>query len=571
MTTTRTALERFVRAPVVLVVLVQVLFIGLALVLLDASGPILLTDEGSYLGVAADLSTRDASVDLSGNPYYSPGISLLIAPVLSVTSLDPWLAGLAVNVAALAVLGPILYALARRALGASPKVAAFAAVAGGTLPSLGVNVTRVWPEVLLATLTAAWALLLHAFLRRASLARAVGLAGLALAMWVTHHRTVTMLAISAAVLVAVPVHTAWTRRSDRVAEIGRIIAAGAGGLLVLLVGYRAIGAFEDELRVRLFEGGFTYIEAGNMLPRVLSAGSLKKVPGHLWSTQIVTLGFAAIAALSVLSDRISGRARLWTAIVVVAFAGTLIVSTSFLSTGGRVDTFVYERYMGIHFPLLVTVGVVGFAHGGAQRERLGRTSLVLTGVAFLAMVLAVTTSVFRSGSVVPSTIPTLTAWDLLAGDRHPSGTRVLDIGVITVAAVLVGYGLLVVHRRHRAVAGAAVPLVFMALLVAVAHFTFRPSFDFFERSGSEAADLFEEEGVTQYGVAVKTQAEVRNSVAYRTGYLPIVKGVEADTCPPVRFFISSGAFEPEFAAVRVRDLRPFGGAVWETTCEAGGP
>ena len=572
---------------------VQSVFVLVALALQRPSGPVLLNDESSYMAIAAHLSTRDAAVDLVGNPYYSPGMSLLMTPLLSSSSIDPWTSGLVVNIAAYLVLGPVLYGLARRAVGASVRVAVAAAAAGCTIPALGVNLTRVWPEVLLATLAATWALLVYLHLERGRLSTSLGLAALTTALWITHHRTAAMVAVTVVVLAAVPAHAASRRRSGerRSEEDGRsgqhdetgqydetgepmpgwirAAAVGAVGLAALGIGVWIVASFEADLRDRLFGGAAVTAESENVLPRILTEGSLKKVLGHLWSTQIVTLGLAGVAVLSALTPQFAARTRLWMAAVTVGFGGTLLVSTGFLATGGRVDTFVYERYIGIFFPVLVTIGVAAFVQVGAGRERLARVSSVLTGVVFLAMITALGTAVFRSGSVVFLTIPTLTAWDLLGGDRSTTGTTVLDVGVITVAVVLVALLLVQIWRWRPLLAAMALPLGYLTLLVAAAHFTFGPFYNAYETTADPAADLFAAEQLEAYGVAVGTRTEVRNSVAYSSGYLPTVP-VDEQTCPPVRFFIAMPDFDPDYDAKRVRDLPPFGGTVWETSCRPEG-
>ena len=553
--------------PIAMVAASIATFASLSLLLQRASGPVLFTDEAGYLGMANELAGRAGDVDLSGNPYYSPGLSVLLAGVLRVTDLDAYTAGVLVNIAALGLLAGILYVLARRALGAGNWAAATAAIAGSTIPGLGINLTRVWPEVLLAFLTALWALVLHEFLRHRSLLGALGLAGTAGILWVTHHRAIAAVGLTVVVLVVVPVSAGISARrhgegSDR--RHRRVVAVALIALALLVLGLLAARAFEDAIRTELYGGGSTRQQAERVLSRAWSSGSWRRVLGHLWTTQVVTLGLAGVCVQAITARRADAVTRLWLGLVTVAFVGSIAVSSAFLANQTRVDTIVYERYIGVYFPVFVAAGVVLFVRLEAARAAFARRSIVATGVVYLIMVSVLGAAAFR-GSTVNPTIPTLVGWDLLGGDRSPLGSKVLDVGVITVAVVLVALALTALYRRYRVPAAAGLPLVFLAVTLAAAHWSFGPSYNAFETAGANAADLFAAEGVDTFGVAPGTGAQIRNTVQYASGYLPTVP-VDPAVCPSTQFFVAPDGFEPGFASARVLDLVPFGGGVWETSC-----
>lgn len=545
---------------------VQVLYIAASLYWQRGSDPILWTDEAGYLGIAADLAGRDVAVDLSGSPYYSPGMSLLTAPILAVTDLEPYVAAIGVNVVALLALGALLFTIARQALGATPWTAAAAACVGTTLPSLGINLSRAWAEVLLATLVAAWALALHRFLtaRTAPAAALVGVA--AMAMWITHHRSIAFVGVTALVLVGTAAHALLERRSQSEASRAslRAVAVSALGLAVLAVGYLAAQRFEQDLAQRLFGGRDALAAGDDLLDKLFTRGFIEKAVGHAWASQVASLGLLGVAVMGVLWGGHRGVRRAWLTALVVAAGGALVVSGSFLARAGRTDTLVYERYFGYVVPTMMAVAVVIIATDQRLRRRLSHLSLICSGILLLALVVLQTRAAF-TGQVIAPTTPSIVAWDLIAGDLGPRGFSDLSVGTITVASVLAATLALHLSDWRPFLGVVAVVALFFGLTVAVAHHRFQPFYNTFENASGAAAAILEREGATEFGVMPGLRVESKNSLQYATGYLATVP-IDPMVCPDVEFFITPDGVQPGFDATPLEGLPPFGGTLWRTEC-----
>lgn len=543
---------------------IQAVFIAAALYWQRPSGPVLLTDEAGYLGVAADLSGRAAGVDLSGMPYYSPGLSLLIAPVLAVTDADPYRIAIGVNVLALLALPALLFVLARRALRATPWVAASAAAIASTVPGLGINVTRAWAEVLLTTLVAAWALAAHEHLTRPSPVRGALLGAVSMASWITHHRTAALVAVSGCILLVQVARNLPGRPVAATPSARRTATSGSiAGLAVLAVGYLATRAFERGISTRLFERD-TELGAGDrVLGNIATTDFVTTLVGHAWTAQVTSLGLAGVAVLSV---RRGWRdpAGPWLLSFAVAAAGTLAISAAFIARNSRVDAILYERYFGIVVPTLMVIAIASVASDPMWRARVTRASAAVTAVLLVALVASLGRAAF-TGLVIAPTVPTVLAWDLVAGRPGLEGIGDIAVGTITVASVLAATMAVRVAAWRPAAGAAAVLCLSFALLVSVSHLRYQPFYNEYEGAGENAAAEFRRRGVDAFGIVPGGRVESRNSVQYAAGYLPTVP-VDPAVCPDVELFIAPDGVEIGFAATRIDSLRAFGGALWQTDC-----
>lgn len=115
------------------------LFLLRAALSLLRSGPVLVADEMGYLGNAqAIVGGIGAQMELA--PFYRGGYSLLIAPLLELSS-DPAVGYhlvLVLNAALAAAVFPLLYLLLTRFATVPPRVALWASLAGAAYPAITV-------------------------------------------------------------------------------------------------------------------------------------------------------------------------------------------------------------------------------------------------------------------------------------------------------------------------------------------------------------------------------------------------------------------------------------------------
>lgn len=552
-------------SPVLAVVGLQCLAAGISLGLQRPSAPILWTDEAAYLGIAVELAGRADTIDLSGGPVYSPGLSFLIAPLLAVSEIDPWRAGIVVNTIAFVVIGVALFGLARTGLRLQPWPAAAVAAVGGTTASTTLQLSRTWVEVVLAAVVVSWAWVLHAHVLRARWSTACGLVAAAWLAYAVHHRSIALVGVTFVALAGTAVIEARTGHGVRVRLRASLVASvPSASLLLALLWLRS---FEASLVDDLFGGSATAAERIDVGERVFLLSTYAKVLGQSWAVQVGTLGLAGVAlAASVRRDILRTPTGRWRVLVVLAFGGTLAISALFLAKGGRTDQFVYERYVGVFTPLLAMVGAADLVRRTDRAGRLVVPAIASTAVLFVCLVLVAPVDVFDRQSV-PMTIPALTGWDMLLG-RGRTRSSALDAGAIAVLVSGLVCGLWWLwHRRPVLAAGTAVATS-LAVVVAGATWFFAPWFNVFEQSSVAAADFLEQEQVDRVGVIGPLRPETLSSLQYRADYVELVE-IEAATCPRTDYFVAPVDVDLGFRARGITDLPPFGGRLYEASCRTG--
>jgi hypothetical protein len=538
---------------------VQAVAISWCLYLQRPSAPILYTDETGFLTAAWHFSTRGGAAVLPRSPFYSPGYSMLLAPVLSVSTADAWKLAVGFNMVCGLLIPIVLWRFATDVLDLSARAAALAAGAAGLYPAIMIQSSRAWPEVLLTLWVCAWAWFVGRYLLRRSIADGAVAGALAGLSYAVHHRTIGLIALTIVVGIVV---AARERRHGRVTSVA-LVAATVVGTAVSVVCDRLLldavyGAtpygLTDRARFALDWAG-----VGDMFERVI---------GQVWYAQIASLGLLGLAVASqVVGSRSGDARRAATGVVLLGLATTIAIAAAFLSDFGRVDHRVYGRYHEVWMPLVITIGIAFLLdHRDSLRSFVMSAVSVLAIVPLTGLLVAFEGSDGFTGDLSKITIPVAAAWDLLAGDRGRAVTNRLDVWVITFGVVVVGLAVLALVARFGERAVPALAAVFLALGLAASGWSFRPWFDIFESNGVEAARVIDDAGVTSLAYTTDTRSESLNGVQYRSGY-PVLELIDpAGPCPRSRFVLAPEGTEFAFATQRVIALEPFGGALFETEC-----
>jgi hypothetical protein len=222
-----------------------------AILLQRAGGPVLFDDEMGFLGAGVLLSSRDATPALMGMPLYPSGYGLVLAAPLSVFRGDPWVVAVAVNVALLTALAPLLFVLARRMLDLPPRAAAAAALLGATLPSVILQTPRAWSETLMTVAVAGWVVLLERYSRLGPARGSVPLAVASGSILLVHRRAAAILAVGLLLIVVWTIGSARPGLADRSwlgrVDWGRLALALGSGVLTAFLALRLDGYVVDEL------------------------------------------------------------------------------------------------------------------------------------------------------------------------------------------------------------------------------------------------------------------------------------------------------------------------------------
>lgn len=519
--------------------------LGIAAVALQgASGVVLVSDEVAYLGIGVELSTRDATVQLSELEFYSPGYGIVLAPLLSLLpTADPWAVALVVNLACLAALGPLLWLVLRELFGDRGWRTTVAATLAASTPSLVLQVTRAWPELLLSVVVAAWAAVLARFVRTREPTSGLLAVLAAAAAFTVHRRAIAVVAVTAAVVVVV--HLRSLRRPAAAPRPRPATAAWLAATLLVAVGHLlANGALDRWLKGRLYVDG-DLVDAGERAVELAGGDVLPRVVGHGWSVLHATLGLALLGVVGAVVRLWRTPHRDFGVALAVVTGASIVVSAVAVADGPRVDHLLYERYA---MPVAVVAVAVGLA---VLLRRDGRIPLasVLVLPAATALLLLTTSADRLEGDVQKLTVPTVASVEHLV---ERSSTAFLDgISPIAVsAATTVVAGAVVLGRRRRA--GAAAGLVagaFALVVVAGSLWALRPFLDHWEPFGRTVAEAVRAEGgaAGPIGATADAPEPLRAVVQLRLDH-PEVRRVDGDGCPPVELVVAGPAFEPAWPA-----------------------
>jgi hypothetical protein len=371
----------------ILVLATAALFVLRVGMSLARTGPVLMADEGGYLGNAR-LIGGGLDFVMGSSPFYRAGYSVLMSPLVALGA-GPGTTYNLVLVASAALaasLVPLLYLLLTRCFEVAPSYALGGAIAGAAYPTVTSISQVALSENALFPLMVVW-LLSVGMLLSASGRRAVwwGLATGACgsALWIVHGRMVVVVAVTGLLLVGL-----LARR--RISA-----AAGVAGLAALGVGLVA-GSVLNDFVVDHNYGGRSVDEVGDTLGSLDDVGAalriLRNLAGETWYLLVASFGILGLlvlvegpAIVAKLRRRELGVPSLSLILLLVATAGLLLVTAVWFVDPTRPDQIVYGRYIEPTVPPLLALGVVALMRG-ASRPAFG---IVLGGVAVLTVVVAV--------------------------------------------------------------------------------------------------------------------------------------------------------------------------------------
>lgn len=546
--------------------------LALAVIALQrAGGVVMFDDEIGFLGEAVTLSARDAADPVfRGKPFYSAGYPLLLAGPLSLLRGDPWVVAVAVNLALLAILGPLLRHVVRQVVPLSPAAATVAAIVGASVPAVLLQLPRAWTEICLAVGFAAWAAVVLRHLRPGAHRWAVPLGVLTGALLGVHRRMLAVVLVTAVLLLARAAHALVASRPTGETEDQGPRTSPRGPALWSLAGLLALGAttaaalaLDRYVLDRLYDGA----TSGSRASKASVLTTLDWVPtlaGHAWSMLATTAGLSGVGLVALAWLAVRGERRWWASAVLAAALGVTAISVVFLANGIRADQLVYERYVSPVVPVLVAVG----AGSLLARARSAVPSMLAAAGALVALggVLAVTVADERlRGNVQKMTVPTLVGLDVPTvgwGVPYAAGLHVVPITALALAGTVVAFLLL---RRGWA-GGLAIVALWAGALALSSAGSLRPFLDLWEPVGRSAAARLEAEDTEVLQYAPKLRHEVRNVVQYRMGY-PEVRLIPLDRCPEEALFIGPDPLVGASFPVEVVDVVPeFGGVLYRAGC-----
>jgi hypothetical protein len=341
-----------------------------ALLSLARTGPVLVADEAGYLTNARVLA-GGLPGQLEMAPFYRGGYSLLIAPLINVSSDPSVVYGLVLflNAALAASIFPLLYLLLRRFLGVPPQTAIVAALVGAIYPAVTVLSQVAMSENALFPLVCVWLIACAGLLgsedRGRSMLWAAGVGASTGALWAVHNRMIAAVAVAVVLL-------AWL-------AVRRRIGLPALALAIALLAAAAIGTHAlDRYLLDQSYGGTASSELNTRLDDLFTFSGLRTMAANLvgqtWYLLVATFGLAAAVAFDVVARARRGAAReSWPSLPPVATllgltVALLLVSAAAFPERTRPDMLIYGRYAEIAAPPLVAIGFAVIARGRILRS-----------------------------------------------------------------------------------------------------------------------------------------------------------------------------------------------------------
>ncbi|MEU6232733.1 phospholipid carrier-dependent glycosyltransferase [Kitasatospora sp. NPDC047058] len=343
------------------------------------SYPSVHADEDTYLVLARVLAGRPTT-EMPVGVVIPGGYPLLISPALRLSD-DPVMAYhlvLGLNALFNALVFPLAY-LALRRLGLRRILAYLFAFATALLPPVVFYSQFAMADTVLPVLVLCWLLCLHGWLSDEPLRRrywyAVGAAASAAYSMATHDRGGVIVAITGVVLVAALVFR-WAPWRTTVAGLAVLVAGfGAAKLLArwLLTHFTVSDSTVGTQAIDNFVNP-------ELLPRTLTRSL-----GQFWYLIVSTYGVAGLAIVFCLFALFSGRvdraSRIVGTVMVTLMAGVALASAAALPDDGRIDNWVYARYLSLLVPAMFVTGV-------AVLSRLGRRALGYVALGTVGLTLA---------------------------------------------------------------------------------------------------------------------------------------------------------------------------------------
>ncbi|MGW4898348.1 phospholipid carrier-dependent glycosyltransferase [Kitasatospora sp. NPDC004240] len=344
-------------------------------------------DEDSYLVLARVLAGR-STTEIPVGVVIPGGYPLLISPALRLAD-DPVTAYhliMGINALVSALVFPLAYVALRR-LGLRRHLAYVFGAVTALLPPVVFYSQFVLTDAVLPALILAWLLCLHGWLedgparRRAWHAVGAG-AGAAYAM-ATHDRGAVVVALTAVVFVGVLL-LRWAP--------WRATVAGLGALGLGVAGARLLSAWlHAQFTVQNSDvGGFLW---EGLTDPDATRRTLTRTAGQIWCFTVSTWGIGGLAVTACLfalfSRRLPRPQRITGAVLVALLAGTALAAAAALPDDGRIDNWVYARYVSYLVP-------AAFVTGAAVLARSRRRTLVHATAATAALTLLLAALVVRS-------------------------------------------------------------------------------------------------------------------------------------------------------------------------------
>ncbi|MCY3851072.1 MAG: hypothetical protein OXF75_09785 [Acidimicrobiaceae bacterium] len=445
-------------------------------------GPLLVSDDLAYLGMARTLAGQGAA-PLAEQPPYGVLYPALLAPGWALGLDEPSMLVWArvLNGLLGAAVVPVLYFVVRRLTGATGRWSLVAAVVGASLPAHMSTASIVWTERLLPLLVVLSVLCLIRFADRPSIVRAIAVTGVAAALFAGHPRMgacalVTVLAVpcvarfgrlvrrrQAGPVFSTPTAVGVAGTTDAAGAAGFARPAGSAGsgtrfgvrntLVVGAVGLMGLAAVEW---VRRFAADAAFASSGTYdiadlaqrrgwdeIPEMVIRGT-----GTVGYLVLATAGLAVIGVVVLLRSPPVGP---WVFLQAVAVA---VVAGWFLTGVQRADAYLHGRYIEVMAPVLVSLGIIGLA----------RMRALWAG---LAMAVAIVASGVWGAWAGPgdnwseARSPVMMLGTEAGG--APFGNDVFEPGAAAFVALAVGVVLLIAFRRPQPWLGLSLAIGSLAL------------------------------------------------------------------------------------------------------------
>ncbi|MFC9325326.1 hypothetical protein [Kitasatospora sp. NPDC057015] len=344
------------------------------------SYPSVHADEDSYLVLARVLAGRPTT-EMPVGVVIPGGYPLLISPALRIADNPVTAYHLVMGINALlnALVFPLAYVALRR-FGLRRVLALLFGAATALLPPVVFYSQFAMSDTVMPVLVLGWLLCMHGWLSEGTARRrtwsAVGTGASAAYMMATHDRGSVVIAITVLVLV-LALLLRWAPRR-----------ASLAGLATALAGAAAVKLFSAWLNTL-----FTVppSEVGNLALEGITnteilGRTLTRTAGQIWYLIVSTWGLGGLtivfALFAVFSGRVPRALRVLSGVVVALMCGTALAAAAALPDDGRIDNWVYARYLSYLVPTLFVAAI-------ALLARLSRRRLVylVAGTALLALVL----------------------------------------------------------------------------------------------------------------------------------------------------------------------------------------
>jgi hypothetical protein len=433
---------------------------------LDATIPVVWTDEMGYISNAQFLSGVGEPRVLSGRGYYYIGWSLLLVPLWWITSDPEVVYRLAVAlsvVVSLATIAPL--ALIGKRLGIdmrwSVAIAAVIIAAPSRTALAGFALSESWLTFLLALTV----VLAFRFAERRSAGSTAAVLFVAVWAFLTHARVVSVL-VAVVIWVLVVRRDRW--KSTALLVISAIATAGAGFLLYRVTSAALYSTLVDRETVgidRVF----------GAVPSALAVAA----SGQLWYLQVAWLGLAAagLAYVALHAYRGVKRRRIGAAAwAVVAILGIFVLSVIWIATRiaedtARLDMYTYGRYLDPMATVLAFVGMAWALRGLTRRESfaIGIAQLAIVAAFAVAAIFAIARPLDPSWG--PTSVPGLLAypWPYVSSAGGPPW-------VLGSAVALLAAALFVLLRRRQLAFLAVILVAFTSMSVLAEVRTIGPFF-----------------------------------------------------------------------------------------------